>query len=323
MLKKAWAGGWRLLALLSTTLLGGCSAQNFWLLDAKGVISKTQVHYMVVDVVVMLVIIVPTALLILWSMWRYRKAAGATYSPHWSHSNAIEVVVWGIPLVTVAVLSYYSVKAIYQVNPYDPTVLASAEAPSGQAPLEVDVIATDWRWVFIYPAQHMMSVGKLVIPVDTPVDFRLTSTSVTNDFYIPQLVGMIDVMPGMRVKQAMMASRPGTYEGFSADYSGPGFSWMKFQTEAVPEAQFQAWAKKVQQAPQHMSYAQFDAYAKPYIGVGAKPEYFSDVQPGLFSHVIAEVMNGKVWPTPMGMTENMVKYLQEQRASQAQMQGEL
>lgn len=323
MVKKNWAGGWRVLALLSTVLLGGCSSRNFWLFDPKGVISQTQFHYMVIDVVVMLVIIIPTALLIMWAMWRYRKASGATYSPHWAHSNAIEAVVWGIPILTVAVLSYYSIKAIYQVNPYRPTVIASAGTVSAQQPLEVDVIATDWRWVFIYPAQHIMSVGKLVLPVNTPVKFRLTSTSVTNDFYIPQLVGMIDVMPGMRVKQALMANKAGTYEGFSADYSGEGFSWMNFQTEAVPAAQFKRWTQRVVQAPQHMDYAQFDTFSKPYIGVNDKPEYFSDVEPGLFDHVIAEVMAGKVWPTPMGMTENMVKYLQKQRASQAQMQGEL
>ena len=323
MVKKIWAGGWRLLVLLSTVLLGGCSSRDFWLFDAKGVISQTQVHYMVIDVVVMLIIIIPTALLIMWAMWRYRKSAGATYSPHWSHSNAIEAVVWGIPIITVAVLSYYSVKAIYQVNPYEPTVLASAEAAPAQRPLEVDVIATDWRWVFIYPAQHIMSVGKLVIPVDRPVKFRLTSTSVTNDFYIPQLVGMIDVMPGMRVKQALMANHVGTYEGFSANYSGAGFSWMNFQTDVVPSAQFQQWTKQIQQTPQHMDYAQFNLFAKPDISVSGKPEYFSDVEPGLFDHVVGEVMSGRVWPTPMDMTENMVKYLQKQRARQAQMQGEL
>lgn len=323
MVKKIWARGGQFLALLSTLLLGGCSSRNFWLFDPKGVISQTQLHYMIIDVVVNLAIIIPTGVLIMWAMWRYRKSAGATYSPHWSHSNAIEAVVWGIPILTVAVLSYFSVKAIYQVNPYEPMVLASAEAAPAPHPLEIDVIATDWRWVFIYPAQHIMSVGKLVIPVDTPVKFRLTSTSVTNDFYIPQLVGMIDVMPGMRVRQALMANKTGTYEGFSADYSGAGFSWMNFRTDTVSAAQFQQWARRVAQVPQHMDYAQFDDFAKPYIGVSGKAQYFSDVEPGLFDHVVGEVMGGKVWPTPMDMTENMVRYLQKQRANQAQMQGEL
>lgn len=323
MEKKGVSAYLRSLALLPVILLSGCSDRNFWLLDPKGVISKTQLHYMAIDVVVMLIIIIPTALLILWSMWRYRRAGGGTYSPKWAHSNAIEALVWGIPVITVGILSYYSVKAIYQVNPYDPTVIAKMQAAQAVQPLEVDVIATDWRWVFIYPAQHIMSVDRLVIPANTSVRFRLTSTSVTNDFYIPQLVGMIDVMPGMRVKQDLLASRTGTYEGFSADYSGDGFSWMKFRTEAVSSGQFQQWVHDVQQTPQHMTYAQFDELAKPYINVAGKPEYFSDVEPGLFGHVITEVMNGKVWPTPMGMTENMDKYVQNQRANQAQMQGEL
>ncbi|HUW98255.1 MAG TPA: COX aromatic rich motif-containing protein [Acidiferrobacter sp.] len=285
--------------------------QNFWLLNPKGIISDTQLHYMKLDVGIMLLIIVPTGLLIVWTMWRYRKAGGkGRYDPKWDHSNAIEAVVWGIPILTVAILSYYSIKAIYAVNPYNPSIISRSTSQYAKvAPLDVDVISTDWQWLFIYPKQHIATLGKLVIPAGTPIRFRLTSATVVNDFYIPQLVGMIDVMPGMRVKQSLVASHTGTYAGFSAVYSGPGFAWMTFRTQSVSPAKFHSWVQGVQKSTQHLSYADFNRVARPTINTTGKATYFSDVQAGLFDHVIMEVMNGKIFPTPMGMTESMSKYL--------------
>ena len=311
------------MAPLSLASLAGCVphhiAQNFWLLDPKGVISSTQLHFMKLDVAVMLFIIIPTAILIVWAMWRYRRTGGkGRYTPTWDHSNAVEAVVWGIPILTVAVLSYYSIKAIYEVNPYNPTVITRATQKLPKVtPLLVDVISTDWQWLFVYPKQHIATVDKLVIPANTPVYFRLTSATVVNDFYIPQLVGMIDVMPGMRVKQALMTSHLGTYQGFSANYSGAGFAWMTFRTQSVSTQDFHKWVQGVQKSSQHLTYSDFNKVAKPTLNVNSKAAYFSDVQPGLFDHVIAEVMNGKVYPTPMDMTDNMTRYIQKQRANLA------
>jgi cytochrome o ubiquinol oxidase subunit 2 len=297
-------------------MLGGCSRSGLFLLKPEGLISHTFYHYFLLDVGIMLLIIIPTTLLALWAMWRYRKGGNGSYHPRWSHSYAIEAVVWGIPLVTVGVLSYLSVKAIYDVNPYNPEVITKAQRAAGGDPVEVDVIATDWRWLFIYPQQHIASVDELVVPVGTPVRFRLTSTSVVNDFIIPQLVGMIDVMPGMRTKQAMVADKAGTYVGYSADYSGAGLSWMHFQTKAVSPTQFTQWVAHAKSSPQRLTYAGFNRFARPYIAVGGDQQIFGHVQPGLFDHVVMEVMRGKVWPTPMAMTENMVNYMKKQRAEQ-------
>ncbi|MHB8255003.1 MAG: cytochrome ubiquinol oxidase subunit II, partial [Acidiferrobacter sp.] len=187
----------------------------------------------------------------------------------------------------------------------------SAHHYGTKSPLEVDVISTDWQWVFVYPKQHIATVDRLVIPVGTPVRFRLTSATVVNDFYIPQLVGMIDVMPGMRVKQSLVANDIGSYQGFSANYSGAGFSWMTFRTQSVSADAFRKWTQKVQGSQQHLTYAAFNTIAKPTINVDSKVAYFSNVQAGLFDHVITQVMGGKVYPTPMAMTENMTKYLQK------------
>ncbi len=281
------------------------------MLDPKGIISATQDHYLTLDVLVMLLIIVPTGIFIVWAMRHYRRDGGrGRHDAHWDHSNALEALVWGIPILTVGLLSYYSVKAIYAVNPYHPTVVA--RATHGKGALDIDVISTDWQWVFIYPQQGIATVDRLVVPKGVPVHFRLTSATVVNDFYIPQLVGMIDVMPAMRVRQSLLASRTGTYEGYSANFSGAGFSWMNFETKAVSRSAFRAWVARVQGASAHLTYAAFDQVAQPTINVHGRFVYFSHVQPGLFRHVVAQTAAGKTYPTPMAMTENMTRYLKVQ-----------
>jgi cytochrome o ubiquinol oxidase subunit 2 len=303
MIKRRYVGLVGLLSLGSVLLLSGCASRNVWLLHPKGPIAATELHLMTIDVLTMLGIIVPTGLLLTWFIWRYRSSRGkGRYDPTWSHSIAIEIAVWTIPLVIVGVLGYYSYKGVHEVNPYDPTVIASK---SKGDPLVVDVITTDWQWLFVYPKQHIATVDDLVVPVHTPVHFRLTSTTVTNSFFIPELVGQIYVMPGMRTKQDMVVDDPGTYRGFSAALSGPGFSWMQFQTKAVSKDKFEQWVAQREHSTRALSYAAFNKLAKPTINLHHTPQYFAHVQPGLFDHVIEEVRGGKVFPTPMAMTEHM------------------
>ena len=284
-------------------LLSGCHRSSISLLRPDGPIAATEVHAMAVNVTIMLGVIIPTALLIIWFLWRYRASSGkGRHDPHWSHSTAIEIVVWGIPLVVVGVLGYLSYRGVYEVNPYHPTVLASMNR---EPVIDVDVITTDWQWLFVYPKQHIAAVDELVIPANTRVRFHLTSASVTSSFFIPRLVGQIYVMPGMRTEQSMVASKSGSYRGFSAALSGPGFSWMQFETHALPTNQFRAWVAHMRRAHRHLTYAAFDRFAKPTINIHHTPHHYSHVEPGLFDHVIEEVRMGKVFATPMAMTEHM------------------
>ena len=155
------------LALLCFALLTGCSTHSLSLFHPKGPIAATELHMMIIDAVIMLGIIIPTALLVTWFLWRYRASTSrGSYDPNWSHSTTIEVVVWSVPLMVVAVLGYYSYKGVYEVNPYHPTIIARK---ADGAPIEVDVIATDWQWLFIYPKQHIATIDELVIPAHTRV----------------------------------------------------------------------------------------------------------------------------------------------------------
>ncbi|APZ42346.1 COX aromatic rich motif-containing protein [Acidihalobacter ferrooxydans] len=309
MERKSFPSYLRYLAFLPLLLLGGCSGHNFWLLDPKGAVAKAELHYMILDVSFMAIVIVPTTFLLIWVVWRYRASRNATYKPKWSHSNTLELVVWGIPLVIVGALSYFSWEGIHQVNPYNPGAVngASDLAAAHDAPLEVDVITTDWQWMFIYPKQHIAVANELVVPTGTKVHFRLTSTSVVNSFFIPQIVGQIYAMPGMRTKQALEVSYPGSYHGFSAAFSGPGFSWMDFKLKAVPPQQFAQWVKKIgQKNGGRLDYATFKQFAKPTVNVADKIDYYANVQPGLFAKVVNAVRAQKLhYVTPMSMTENM------------------
>ncbi len=296
----------RFFALIPLLLLGGCNTEHFWLFNPKGPVAAANLYYMVVDVVIMSIVIVPTVIFTIWVISRYRASKKAHHDPKFSHSNGLEVLVWGIPIIIVGVLAFFSYEGTHAVNPWNPTVITKNPKYADTKPLEVDVVTTDWQWMFIYPKQHIAVANELVIPVHTPVHFRLTSTSVTNNFYIPQLVGQVYVMPGMRSKQSLVATHTGEYHGFSAALSGGGFSWMDFKTKAVSEADFNAWVEKVKQQGRRLAYPKFAAFAKPTVNLAGKVHYFSDVQPGLFAEVIKNVRDGKLqYATPMFLTENM------------------
>ncbi len=297
----------RSLVPLSLLFLSGCSAhglaRQFLIFRPAGPLSAADMRFTILDVAVMLGIIVPTAIITTYFLLRYRKTnTNATYDPHWSHSNLIELIVWAIPLLTVAMLGYESYKGTYAVNPYDPRMIktktASAANP-GSAPLNVDVITTDWQWLFVYPKQHIAVANELVIPRGTPVVFHMTSATVVNDFFIPNLAGMIDVMPGMRTKQVLVADKIGQYRGYSANFSGAGFSWMGFKTHVVSSAHFTHWIQSIQKSPRHMDYAQFNKFARPTTNIDGKTPAFSHVHARLFDQVIKGVLDGKVYTTRM------------------------
>ena len=154
--------------------------------------------------------------------------------------------------------------------------------------------------------KHIAVANELVVPTGTKLHLKLTSTSVVNSFYIPQIVGQIYAMPGMRTKQSFEVDHPGSYHGFSAAFSGPGFSWMDFKLKAVPPVKFTAWIKKAGISKNTLNYASFSRFAEPTVNIERKIHYFSDVKTGLFAKVIKAVRSQRLhYVTPMAMTENM------------------
>ncbi len=293
------------LTLLPVLALAACSSGDYRLFHPINAIATQEWHATIVDTVVMLLIILPVLLAIALFAWRYRKGANAAYDPDWSHNTVLELLVWGVPFLVVAGLGLYSVKTIYAVEPYNPGLLHKQVTADPGSVLNVDVINTDWQWIFVYPAQHVATIDELEVPQGSVVRMRLTSASVSNDIYIPQLAPMISVMPGMRTIDTFDAPDLGEYTGFGADFSGAGFSWMQFATHVVSPDDFDSWVKKVSGSPNQLSYAAFQQVAQPHANIGAKISYFSSPDPQLFDKVVAAARAGVVYPVSAALTKSI------------------
>ena len=230
----------------------------------------------------MLVVVVPVIVLTLYFAWRYRASNhDATYAPKWSHSTAIEVVVWTVPCIIVAILGVITYRTSHSLDPYKPLV-------SDVKPITVEAVSLDWKWLFIYPDYGVASVNEMAMPVGTPVNFKITSNTVMNSFFIPQLGSQIYSMAGMTTKLHLIADHPGSYAGLSANYSGAGFSDMHFQAIATSQQGFDQWIKKLRAAGTPLDTASFTALAKPTIK--APVSYYGSVAPGMFTRIVNQYM---------------------------------
>jgi cytochrome o ubiquinol oxidase subunit 2 len=176
--------------------------------------------------------------------WRYRQSnTSARYEPEWDHSTKLELVIWSAPLLIIVCLGALTWMGTHLLDPYRSISRIATDRPVDQAraPLAVDVVALDWKWLFIYPDYGIATVNELAAPVDRPIDFHITASSVMNSFYIPALAGQIYAMPGMETKLHAVINHAGTYRGFSANYSGAGFSGMHFAFLGLDGAGFDAW----------------------------------------------------------------------------------
>jgi len=291
-------------ALALSTFCTGCSTAGLWLIHPAGPVAAMGLRSWVVTTGATLLVIGPATLLVMWAIWRYhRRIGGGAYVPGWNHSVALEATFWGAPLAIVIGLGFYTTNVSFLTDPSGPGVMAVGNNPdAAKPPVEIDVITTDWQWLFIYPGRHVALANQLVIPVHTPIRFRLTSAAVATDFFIPQLAGQIDVMPGMRTWQGLIANSTGSYQGFASDYDGPGFPWMRFETRVMSAEDYESWLTGMADAPAHLDDASFQKFAAPTINTKGTVLRFSGVQDGLFDHVVQNVMMGRIYETPSRMT---------------------
>jgi cytochrome o ubiquinol oxidase subunit 2 len=227
-------------------LLSGC---NLVVLSPSGDVAGQQRDLVVISTLLMLLIIVPVMALTVLFAWRYRHSnTAARYEPDWDHSTQLELVIWAAPLLIIICLGAVTWMATHLLDPYRSLdrLAAGRPAATGEArPLEVEVVALDWKWLFIYPDYGVAAVNELAAPVDRQIRFRITSSSVMNSFYIPALAGQVYAMPGMETKLHAVINKPGAYKGFSANYSGAGFSGMRFTFHGLADADFDRWVADV------------------------------------------------------------------------------
>ena len=227
----------------------------------------------------MLLVVVPVILMILAFAWWFRASnRRAAYRPDWSYSGKIEFTVWIVPLLLILFLATLAWSGSHDLDPYRPLNPA-------RKPVRVEVVSLDWKWLFVYPDYGIASVNELALPVGTPVDMRLTSGTVMNSFFVPQLGSQIYTMAGMRTHLSLQADRPGAYRGLSAQFSGDGFSDMHFTVRATDAAGFAGWVAAAKASPGRLDTAAYDRLAATH--AAAAPTRFGAVDAGLFDHAVA------------------------------------
>jgi cytochrome o ubiquinol oxidase subunit II len=263
--------------LISTaTLVASCRPAG--VLDPQGPIAAAERLLLINSTAIMLVVVIPVILATLAFAWRYRASnPRASRSPDSSYEGRIEFVTWSIPALTVILLGGVIWIGTHQLDPRAPI-------PAKTDPLRLDVVALDWKWLFIYPDQGIAAVNQLVIPAGTPVQFRLTSATVMNSFFVPQLGSQIYTMSGMTTHLHLLADAPGQFPGFSANFSGAGFPQMRFVVEAVPAGDFTVWVAQAQGTGAALDEAGYAELAKPSTAVPAS--VYRSVAPRLFERIV-------------------------------------
>ncbi len=279
------------LVVSASFALSGC---DWIVMKPHGDIANQQAQLIVTSTLLMLLIIVPVIALTLFFAFRYRQSnTEATYAPDWDHSTRLELVIWGAPLLIIIALGAITWISTHKLDPFRPLDRVSEEKAlaAGVKPLEVYAVSMDWKWLFIYPEQGIATVNELAAPVDRPIHFRFTSTSVMNTFYVPALAGMIYTMPGMQTQLHAVINKPGVYDGLSAHYSGAGFSDMRFKFHGLSDEEFARWIESNKADGNKLTREDYLKLEQP----SAKEPIrrYASVEPGLWGAIVDRCVDGK------------------------------
>ncbi|WP_232540238.1 ubiquinol oxidase subunit II [Azohydromonas aeria] len=272
-------------------LLGGC---DLVVMNPSGDIAAQQADLVRTATYLMLLIIVPVIALTLLFAWRYRATKNAPYTPDWDHSTRLELVIWGAPLLIIIALGAVTWISTHRLDPFRPLERIDAQRPlpEGVQPLVVQAVALDWKWLFIYPEQGIAVVNELAAPVDRPIRFHISASTVMNTFYVPALAGMIYAMPGMESQLNAVINKAGVYQGLSANYSGDGFSHMRFKFHGLTDVDFERWVQQNRTEGQANALSR-EAYLKLELPSEREPvRRFGQVEPQLFDLIVNRCVDG-------------------------------
>jgi len=265
----------------------GCSQG---VLDPRGPIAEAERTIFLNSVGIMLTIVVPVIVATIAVAWWYRASnLRAKYRPDWVYSGKVEIVTWSIPAMVILLLGGVAWVGSHDLDPPRPIV-------SGKPSIEVNVVSLDWKWLFIYPQYGIASVNRLVVPTGSPLSFKLTSATVMNSFFVPQLGSQIYTMAGMTTRLNLLAATSGEYPGLSAQFSGDGFSGMRFVVAAVPDDEFSAWVATVRNTGAALDQQGYAELSKPSKYVA--PFTYRSVVPDLFDLIVGMKTTSRVSSGP-------------------------
>jgi cytochrome o ubiquinol oxidase subunit II len=262
-------------AACSAVPVAGCSG----VLNPQGPVGVSEKLIIIDSLAIMLAIVVPLIFATFAFAWWFRASnKRATYRPSWTFSGHLELIIWAIPMLVITFLGGIAWFGSHTLDPYK--ALSSTAKP-----IEIEVVSLDWKWLFIYPDDGVATVNQLVIPTGTPVHFRLTSSGVMNSFFVPQLGSQIYTMAAMTSQLNLQADKAGTYLGLSVQFSGEGFSDMRFDLRAVTADAYAKWIADTKAAGPILDTAAYAALAKPSMDV--RPSTYKAVGRGLFDAIVS------------------------------------
>lgn len=251
---------------------------NIQVLNPKGPIARQERDLIYTALLLSLIVVIPVYTLAIGFSWRYREGnKKAKYSPDLSGNRIAETIWWIVPSVLILVLAVITWRSTHELDPYKPI-------SSKTEPLTIQVVALDWKWLFIYPQQNIASVNFFQFPNNTPLDFEITSDAPMNSFWIPQLGGQIYAMPGMSTQLHLMATSYGNFDGSSANISGEGFAGMTFIAKSSSQAAFNSWIKTVKHSPNQLDTEQYNKLDQP--SQYNPRSFYSSAETNLYSTIL-------------------------------------
>lgn len=293
--------------LLHSLTLG----KNMGILDPKGIMAVQEKQLIIIAVLLMLIVVIPVYILTIHFTWKYRDTnpEKATYRPTEDHNSLEEFIWWAIPCVIVVVLGSITWTSTHKLDPYRPL-------ESDVAPITIQVVALNWKWLFIYPDQGIATLGYVVFPENTPVNFHITADAPMNSFWIPQLAGQVYAMAGMDTQLHVMSDTVGTYRGVSANFSGDGFTEMKFEAKVVARDEWNRFSESTRDDVRVLSQGEYEKLALP--SHKDTPHAYGSVSMSLYNDIIMKYMMPKI--TPSTTTERMPIMNMDQKDSAMIMQ---
>ena len=258
-------------------LLSGCGLDTAPVLNPQGPVALAQRNLLFTALGIMMIVVIPVWIMAALFVWRYRLGGTGKYKPDWSYSVAIDAVIWLVPALIIVVLGYLVWTTTHQLDPY-------RQIDAANQPIEVQVVAQDWKWLFLYPDYGVASVNELAFPSSRPLSLEITSDTVMNSFMVPALGGQIYAMAGMTTRLNLLADAPGEFAGRNTQYSGDGFSDQHFVARSLTDDDFTAWVETARQSPKTLDARAYATLAEP--SIGHPVEYFSGFEPNLFDTIL-------------------------------------
>ena len=277
----------RIRFIVSLPFIAMLCACHSVVLNPSGDVAQQQRDLLIYSTVLMLIVIVPVMVMTVLFAWRFRESnSAARYEPDWDHSIHLELLIWAAPLLIIIGLGGLTWVGTHLLDPYRSLgrIKAGEAMPAAPAVLQVEAVALDWKWLFIYPQFGIATVNELAAPVDRPIDFRITASTVMNSLFIPTLAGQIYAMPGMETRLHAVANESGDFQGFSANYSGAGFSGMHFVFRVLADADFERWVARERADGGELGRSAYLRLEQP--SENAPAQAFATVDPGLYRAIL-------------------------------------